>query len=631
MCFKNLPVDFDENGKAHLREGFADAYDTMNSRPGSVATLDHDQVRTLLGRNGFIKEFNIDPVTRVAGALAFHTVTDLRERKVLETNSLATLFRGYEIILKGRDPRDAIYISSRACGVCGGVHSVCSALALEMAFGVQPPPLGIVVRNLGLSAEFMYDHPLHLGLLAGPDYSEMAIKETNPEVWERAVKAPAPGVAWHGYRTIGDIMKDLNPLTGHLYLEALEMTRTCREMYVILHAKYPHPQTIVPGGVTSTVTSSSFTQYYTRLVTMFDYSKKLVTIWDDIIDFLYDVNPDYRKVGARPMNLIDLGMWDDPFAYDAKYENANEWGEQRFSTPGVIVDGELRTTKLNQINMGIEEFVTHSFYEEWTDGKNGVPYKNDEVGNPLSPYHMWNKQTLPKPGGTSWKDKYTWDTAPRWDRLSMEAGAYARLWITAMAQKLPSNPFVHATGHSLKMAIPAAELPEMEMEWHVPTQWGAFERNRARAYCFAYSAMAAMYQLTQAWDLMKQGKTAVHTKFEVPQNERMGVGYWGAGRGFLSHHAIIDKGVIKNYQILTPSTWNAAPKDPFGNPGPYEEAVLNTPLLENFEKPEDFKGIDILRTIRSFDPCMPCTTHIYADNKLVVSREVNTCACGLDD
>ena len=213
----------------------------------------------------------------------------------------------------------------------------------------------------------------------------------------------------------------------------------------------------------------------------------------------------------------------------------------------------------------------------------------------------------------------------------MEAGAYARLWITALAKKIPSNPYVHATGHSLKMAIPAAELPEMEMEWHVPTQWGAFERNRARAYCFAYSAMAAMYQLQQAWDLMKKGETKVHTKYEVPQNERMGVGYWGAGRGFLSHHAIIDKGVIKNYQILTPSTWNAAPKDPFGNPGPYEEAVLNTPLLENFEKPEDFKGIDILRTIRSFDPCMPCTTHIYADNKLVVSREVNTCACGLDD
>jgi len=339
MCFKNLPVEFDENGKAHLKEGFAEAYDTQRTRPGGVATLDHAKVRDLLERNGHVKEFNIDPVTRVAGALAFHTVTDLRERKVLETNSLATLFRGYEIILKGRDPRDAIYISSRACGVCGGVHSVTSALALEMAFGVQPPPLGIVVRNLGLAAEFLYDHPLHLGLLAGPDYSQMAVQDTNPEVWERAVQTAAPRHQWHGFKTIGELMTELNPLSGSLYLEALEMTRLCREMYVILHAKYPHPQTIIPGGVTSTVDSSSFTQYYTRLVTMFDYSKKLVAIWDDLIDFLYEVNPDYRKVGQRPMNLIDLGIWDHPEAYDATYANSNEWGEQRWATPGVIVDG----------------------------------------------------------------------------------------------------------------------------------------------------------------------------------------------------------------------------------------------------------------------------------------------------
>ena len=670
MCFKNLPVDFDENGKATLREDFAAAYDTLKTRPGGgVATLSQDQVMELLKRNGHIKEFNIDPVTRVAGALAFHTVADLRERRVLETNSLATLFRGYEIILQGRDPRDAIYISSRACGVCGGVHSTCSALALEMAFGVKPPPLGIVVRNLGLAAEFLYDHPLHLGLLAGPDYSQQAIMDTNPEVWERAVKAPAPHSDTHGFSTIGEIMVQLNPLTGSLYLESLEMTRLCREMYVILHAKYPHPQTIVPGGVTSTVDSSSFTQYYTRLVTIFDYAKKLVTLWDDLIDFLYEVNPDYRKVGQRPMNLIDVGIWDDPEAYDATYENADAWGEQRMGTPGVVVDGELRTTKLTQINMGIEEFVDHSFYEDWTkpatngngngssqhSGSNGhsngstakangsnaangtynhpvgtTPYPTDPLGNPLSPYHMWNKLTIPKPGGTSWKERYSWDTAPRWDRLSMEAGAYARLWTTAAAKLLPKNSFLESTGHSLKMLLPKAALPEMELEWHIPKTWGAFERNRARAYCFAYTSLVAMDQLQKAWDYMKKGQTAVHTKFTVPQNERLGVGFWGAGRGFLTHHAVIDKGRIKNYQILTPSTWNAAPRDPFGNPGPYEEAVLNTPLLENFEKPEDFKGIDILRTIRSFDPCMPCTTHIYADNKLVVSREVNTCACGLD-
>ncbi|GAC1329846.1 MAG: nickel-dependent hydrogenase large subunit [Candidatus Dormibacteria bacterium] len=631
MCFKNLPVEFDEKGKAHLTEDFVRAYDTNKSVAGPGGEiLTRDQILTLLKKNGHVKEFNIDPVTRVAGALAFHTVTDLKERKVIETNSLATIFRGYELILQGRDPRDAIFISSRACGVCGGVHSVTSALAMDMAFGVTPPPLGTMIRNLGLSMEFMYDHPLHLFLLAGPDYSEQAIKETNPEVWERAVTTPAAGKDWHGYKTIGDLMIDMNPLTGSLYLEALEMTRLAREGYVILHAKYPHPQTIVPGGVTSTVTSSSFTQYYTRLARFFDYSKKVVAIWDDIVEFLYEVNPEYRRVGVRPSNLIDTGIWDDPESYDAKYENCDAWGEKRWATPGVIVDGKLVTTKLTQLNMGLEEFVSHSFYEEWVGENGAAKFPTDPVGNPLSPYHMWNKETIPKPGKTSWKDRYTWDTAPRWDRLAMETGSYSRMWNTAAAQKIPANPFIEATGTSLKMVLPKGELPEMQIEWKVPEQWGAFERNRARAYTLAYSAMVSMNLLTKTWEYLRNGETKVSTKYEIPKDHRISVGFYGAGRGFLTHHMEIDKGLIRNYQILTPSTWNAAPKDPFGNPGPYEEAVLNTPILENFEKPEDFKGIDILRTIRSFDPCMPCTTHIFDRDNLVVSREVNTCACGVD-
>jgi hydrogenase large subunit len=114
------------------------------------------------------------------------------------------------------------------------------------------------------------------------------------------------------------------------------------------------------------------------------------------------------------------------------------------------------------------------------------------------------------------------------------------------------------------------------------------------------------------------------------RGEQIGVGFWGAGRGWLTHHLVLQDGVVENYQILTPSTWNASPMDPWKRPGPYEEAVLNTPILESFAKPEDYKGIDILRTIRSFDPCMPCTTHIHTDDR-VISREVTTCACGADD
>jgi len=173
MCFKNLPIEFDEQGNATLIDGVADPYGYKTTS----LVPEQDKMKELLARNGFIKNVDFDPVTRVAGALAFHSVVDLKARKVLSTNSMATLFRGYEIILKGRDPRDAAYISSRACGVCGGVHATVSALALEMALGIVPPPLGLTIRNILLGIEYLYDHPLHLFLLAGPDYSEQLVSQ----------------------------------------------------------------------------------------------------------------------------------------------------------------------------------------------------------------------------------------------------------------------------------------------------------------------------------------------------------------------------------------------------------------------------------------------------------------------
>ncbi len=624
MCFKNLPIAFDEHGNATLMEGVRDpyAYETHS--------LDDqgDRIKELLERNGHIKNVNFDPVTRVAGALAFHSVVDLKERRVLETNSMATLFRGYEVILKGRDPRDAAFISSRACGVCGGVHSSTSALTMEMAFPVSPPPLGIAVRNLMLGLEFWYDNPLHLFLLAGPDYSQSIVQTTNPEVWEKARTTAAQHGDVHGYRTIGDIMVDLNPLTGGLYLGGLQMTRVAREAYVLIGAKYPHPETVIPGGMSTTVSLTVFNEVFARLRQLFDYCKKTVAIWDDICDFFYDVNPEYKKVGARPASMIDSGIWDDPFSYDASYERCDEWGERRWSTPGVIVDGEVVTTKLQAMNIGIEEFVEHSYYEPW----GGARYDTDPAGNPISPHHMWNKETKPQPTGQNWREKYSWSTAPRWDRRAMECECSARLWLIAAGGVMPHRRFLEPTGTSLKIHVPESTLPAMELEWKIPTIWNAFERNRGRAYHLALTTVVAFDNWMLGLDLLKQGHTRVHTPFEPPRKgSQIGVGFWGAGRGYLTHHATIDNGALSNYQILTPSTWNASPRDPWGNPGPYEEAVLNTPILENFASDEAFKGIDILRTIRSFDPCMPCTTHIHVDGtNHVVTREVNTCGCGID-
>ncbi|MEO7502810.1 MAG: nickel-dependent hydrogenase large subunit, partial [Gemmatimonadaceae bacterium] len=561
MCFKNLPVEFDPQGKPFLREGVGDPYGTGTAVPqGGTRQLTAEKIEELVRRNGHIKSMDFDPVTRVAGALAFHSVADFENRKMVEARSVATLFRGYEIIMIGRDPRDAIFITSRACGVCGGVHSTCSALAIEMAIGCQPPPLGVLIRNLALALEFLYDHPLHLHLLAGPDYSQVIVEPTNPSLYERAKTTESRHTAIHGYRTIADLMTDMNPLTGKLYLEALHMTRVAREAYVLICGKYPHPQTIVPGGMSSTINLTVMNEMFIRLAQFFDYSKKLALIWDDITEFFYEANPAYKQVGARRANMVDTGIFDHPDAYDATYENADDWGNRRWATPGAIVDGKLVTTDLKKINMGLEEFVDHSYYEEWTGEGNKPPhFPTDPSGNPLSPHHPWNKITRPRPQGQNWKEKYTWDTTPRWDRQGMEAGAYARLWNTAVARKIPENPFIESTGHSLKMRVPAGALPETELEWHVPTEWNAFERNRGRAYCMAFTALVAFNNWIAAMERLKDGDYKTSTPFHMPKKgEQRGVGFWGAGRGYLTHHLTLDRGAVSNYQILTPSTWNAS-------------------------------------------------------------------------
>jgi hydrogenase large subunit len=621
MCFQNLPIEFDAAGRPYLRDGPAEPF-AYHKRE-----LDRSRIEELLASNGHIREFSTDPVTRVAGALAFHSVVDLQNRRVLDAHSVATLFRGYEVILKGRDPRDAMFISSRVCGVCGGVHSVASSLAIEMAFGIAPPPMGLALRNIQLSLDFMLDNPLHLYLLAGPDYSRLVVERTNPSLWEKATKTEAPHAHIHRMRTIGEIMEGLNPLAGRLYLEGLHATRTPREAYAILYGKYPHPQTVVPGGLSTTVSMRVLNETHNRIVRTIDFAKKGVFLWEDLTNFFYDADPRYRQCGARAASMLDSGMWDDPFAYDGTYANAAAWGDRRWGTPGIIVNGELVTTNLHHINMGIEEFVEHSYYEDWE--ADGVRHRTDPAGNPISPNHPWNKETKPRPAHKrSWKERYTWATAPRWDRQVMEAGAYARLWTAAAAGRIPHTRFLEATGQSLKMHVPKTLLPAMELEWRIPDDWNAFERNRARAYHIVYSLLVAYENLLIAFDLIKKGHEQVATPYQVPTDNRIGVGFWGAGRGWLTHHLEMDQGALVNYQVVTPSTWNASPRDPFGQPGPYEEAVLNTPLLEEFDRSEDFTGIDIFRAIRSFDPCMPCTTHIHVDDR-VVSREVNTCGCGV--
>ena len=557
-------------------------------------------------RSDTLRRVDFDPVARVAGGLALRTVVDFERREVVEASAMATLFRGYEVILEGRDPRDAIFVSSRACGVCGGAHSIASALACEMAFGVAPPAMGIVARNMLSAIENLYDLPTQLFVRAGPDYSEPIVRQTNPELWARAQQTRAAGVAIHGYRWVSEIMTAMTPFSGELHRKALQMSRTALEAYVLVGGKYPHPQTIVPGGISSTIDPTDQNLSLLRVTKFLDYSRKVAAIWDDITDFFYAADPAFHDVGAGPRNFFDLGQWDDPYAYDGTFANATAWGERRWSTPGVVVDGHLRTTDLHRIDSGVEEDVSHSFYEDWAGGRDA--YTSDPAGNRVSAHHPWNKQTLPQPDAPNLNGKYSWSTAARWDRLAMETGASARMWITALAAKPSDSRFVESTGHSLRMSMPQAELLAGGVEWEVPESWNALERHRARAHSLIHSTLVAYENILLGLDLTRRGGPDAHvfTEYKIPKDFSVGVGFWGGARGAISHHMAIEGRVIQSYQIIGPSTFTASPADASGNPGPCEAAVLATPLLST-EQPE--RCLDVLRAIRSFDPCMVCATH----------------------
>src|SRR5436190_776779 len=275
---------------------------------------------------GNIVEMTWDPVTRIVGSLGIYAKIDWSNKTVVECHSTSSVFRGYSIFMKGKDPRDAHFITSRICGICGDNHATCSVYAQNMAYGIAPPHLGEWIINCGEAAEYMFDHNIFQENLVGVDYCERMVRETNPGVLEKANNTEAPHAADHGYRTIGDIMRSLNPLEGDFYREAL---------------------------------------------------------------------PGYEHVAERRILLGCWGSLNDPEHCDFKYEHMTDWGRRMCVTPGVIVDGNLVTNDLVDINLGIRILLGHSYYDDWEGSGNEKFVERDPLGNPVDIRHPGNQHTLP--------------------------------------------------------------------------------------------------------------------------------------------------------------------------------------------------------------------------------------------
>jgi hydrogenase large subunit len=589
----------------------------MATFPDTIPELD-EKKRNLV-------EMNWDPITRIVGSLGIFTKIDFANKTVAECHSTSSIFRGYSIFMKGKDPRDAHFITSRICGICGDNHATCACYAQNMAFGVRPPALGEWIVNLGEAAEYMFDHNIFQDNLVGVDFCEQMVRETNPNVWEKAQHTSSPNADKHGYRMISDIMTALNPFTGSFYRETLAMSRLTREMFCLMEGRHVHPSTLYPGGVGTVATIQLFTDYLVRLMKYVEFMKKVVPLHDDLFDFFYEALPGYEEVGRRRILLGCWGSYNDPAYCDYEYKNMAEWGRRMFVTPGVVVDGELVTNSLVDINLNIRILLGSSYYDDWQGSETFVA--RDPLGNPVDKRHPWNQTTIPRPQKRDFKGNYTWVMSPRWldqrtgDHLALDTGGgpIARLWSTALSG-LVDIGYVKATGHSIEINLPkTAMLPETSFEWRIPKWSNTIERDRARTYFQAYAAATALHFVEKALAELYAGRTATWSDFKVPE-EAIGCGFHEAVRGVLSHHVVIREGKIANYHPYPPTPWNANPRDMYGTPGPYEDAVQNTPLFEE-NGPDKFKGIDIMRTVRSFDPCLPCGVHMYlGDGKVLETR-----------
>jgi hydrogenase large subunit len=572
--------------------------------------------------NSQIVEMNWDPITRIVGSLGIYTKIDFGKREVVECHSTSSIFRGYSIFMKGKDPRDAHFITSRICGICGDNHCTCSCYAQQMAYGVKPPALGEWIVNLGEAAEYMFDHNIFQENLVGVDFCEKMVKETNPGVWEKAATTECPHASAHGYRTIGDIMRSLNPFEGEFYREALQMSRMTREMFCLMEGRHVHPSTLYPGGVGTVATIQLLTDYMTRLMKYVEFMKRVVPMHDDLFDFFYQALPGYEKVGDRRILLGCWGSFQDPDVCNFNYRDMTDWGRKMFVTPGVVVDGKLVTNDLVKINLGIRILLGSSYYDDWEGMETFV--QKDPLGNPVDRRHPWNQHTVPKPQKRDFGGKYSWVMSPRWydgkDHLALDTGGgpIARLWATALSG-LVDIGYVKATGNSVVINLPRTALkPEATFEWKIPKWSNTIERDRARTYFQAYAAGCALHFMEKALAEVRAGRTKTWEPFEVPK-DAIGCGFTEAVRGVLSHHVVIRDGKIANYHPYPPTPWNANPRDSYGTPGPYEDAVQGQPIFEE-NPPDKFKGIDVMRTVRSFDPCLPCGVHMHLGRGKVLER-----------
>jgi len=500
----------------------------------------------------------IDPVTRIEGHLKIEAVTENGEVK--EARSSGTLFRGIEIILKGRDPRDAQRYVQRICGVCPTSHSTAATLNLDSAFGIADkiPENGRILRNLILGAAHIADHILHFYHLCALDYVDVA-KVANYEgnntslnsikaFIERGELGPFVPRYEGDYRLPDDVN---NQAVAH-YVQALEMRRKGQEMLSIFGGKMPHNCAIMPGGVTEVPTVDKITAFLWRLNELRDF---IDSVYIPDVLAVAEVYSDYFEIGKGCGNLLSYG------SFDLDNKETDPAKRERLLKQGTV----STDLKLGKLDTGkIAEYVKHSWYNDYGDGR-----------------HPTEGETNPQPGKAG---AYSWIKSPRYDGKVYEVGPLARMAVTYASGEPKAKALIDSVLSHFK-ASPAA-------------LFSVLGRHAARAL---YTKLIA--DTMPEWLLQLKPGEPVCADYEIPE-EATGMGLVDAARGALGHWIEIKDHKIANYQCVVPSTWNFGPRDDQGQPGPVEQAITGTKIKD------EANPFEIVRIVRSFDPCLACAIHL---------------------
>ena len=551
------------------------------------------------------KRIVIDPVTRIEGHLRIDCVVDAG--KVTNAWASGTMWRGVEQILLGRDPRDAWAITQRFCGVCTTVHAIASVRAVENALQMAVPRNAQYIRNLMIAAHAIHDEIVHFYHLSALDWVDVvsatkadpkataALAESLSDWPMNGAKVHAAtrdrlgaliasgqlGIFANGYwgHPAMKLPPEVNLLAVTHYLQALDVQRKANKIVSILGSKTPHVQNVAVGGVSNPIAlNSQSVLSIERLLAVkeaIDELKQFITqVYTVDVAAVAAFYPEWTQIGRGVTNYLAA----PDFPLDEK-------GTKFVTSGGYIAEGDLATMKPITtfgdplLSSNIAESVKHAWYK---GGK-----------GPLLPYQG---ETVADYTGFEDYGKYSFVKSPTFAGKPAQVGPLARVLVAVAAK---DEAITRHLGRVIGMVESIGKIKVPLAALH-----STIGRHAARAVMCARNVEI----LEQQWDLLMAniaaGDTSTFEKPVFPDGEVSGFGFHEAPRGMLSHWIVIDKGVIKNYQAVVPTTWNAAPRNESEQLGPYESSLVGTPLAD----PE--LPLEVLRTIHSFDPCLACAVHL---------------------